>query len=58
VKQLDLVFARTRFDIPAGTASWVDSAGALCRAQIGAHCVDVAWPWWRPWSWTALYVER
>lgn len=45
--QLDLLASLTRWTIPAGSWSWRDGERSV-RVVIGAHCVDLAWPWWTP----------
>ena len=38
----------TRFEIPASRATWRDKNGVVWERVLGAHSVDLAWPWWSP----------
>jgi hypothetical protein len=46
--QLPLFSVLTRWEIPAGRWSWREGS-AIIQVTVGAHCVDLAWPWWQPW---------
>lgn len=35
----------TRFEIPAGHASWVNPDGTRGERVVGAHSIDLNWPW-------------
>lgn len=38
---------RTQHEIPFARITWRE--GATIRiVEVGAHCYDSAWPWWRP----------
>lgn len=39
----------TRFEQPAAFWSYVED-GQVKRGSIGPHSIDVAWPWFTPWS--------
>jgi hypothetical protein len=43
----------TRFEIPPAYASWREGDTAVF-VRIGAHCIDLAWPWFQPWDVRAL----
>lgn len=42
--QLTLTFPR-RFEIPASQAT---IAGGIVTDAHGVFCLDLSWPWWRP----------
>jgi len=35
----------TRFEVPGAYRTWVDQAGGRHAAHVGAHSIDLAWPW-------------
>ncbi len=37
-----------RWEIPIGYWSWREGDQTV-RVTIGAHCIDLGWPWWKPW---------
>ena len=37
----------TRHEIPFARVTWREGAETRI-VEIGAHCYDSAWPWWRP----------
>lgn len=44
---VDVVGKQTRHEIPFARVTWRE--GAVTRiVEVGAHCLDESWPWWRP----------
>lgn len=51
--QLALFASLSRWEIPAQSISWREDDQAV-HVVIGAHCLDLAWPWWKPWAPTIM----
>jgi len=47
MRQLRLQFRDVR-ELGGGVASWVDADGVRHWRRWYPHCVDFAWPWWKP----------
>ena len=49
MRQLSLFTAVRRCEIPRCRCSWREGERTVV-VTIGAHSIDEAWPWWKPWQ--------